>query len=245
VQPTGVDARDPDGRETDVDRRTWLAERRAATVAAYDAMATEYESLGYPVTLQERFIRRVVGLCPPGGVILDAPCGTGRYFAAVAAAGRRVVGIDQSAGMLAEAATKAIAESLVLVGLQELAFDADFDAAMTVDAMENVAPEDWPTVLANLRRAVRPGGHLYLTVEELRDDLVDASFAGLAARGLPAVRGEVVEGEVAAGYHYYPGRDRVLAWLAAERLVVLDEGYESGPNGEWGYRHFLLRTPAA
>ena len=37
---------------------------------------------------------------------------------------------------------------------------------MTIDAMENVTPEDWPPVLANLRRAVRPGGHLYLTVEE-------------------------------------------------------------------------------
>jgi hypothetical protein len=31
---------------------------------------------------------------------------------------------------------------------------------MCVDAMENVFPEDWPQVLANLRRALRPGGHL-------------------------------------------------------------------------------------
>lgn len=176
-------------------------------------------------------------------MVLDAPCGTGKYFAAVAAAGRRVVGIDQSAGMLAEAAAKGIAESLAQVGLQELAFEHESDAAMTVDAMENVGPEDWPTVLANLRRAVRPGGHLYLTVEELRDDLVDAAFADLLARGAPAVRGEVVEGDV-AGYHFYPGRDRVVGWIAAEGLEVVEEARSGGDDDTWGYRHFLLRTPA-
>ena len=226
-----------------MDRSTWLAERRAATVAVYDAEAAEYESHGYPVALQWEMVARLVETCPPGGVILDAPCGTGKYFTAVAAARRRVVGIDQSAGMLAEAAAKGIAESLTRVGLQELAFDRSFDAAMTIDAMENVSPEDWPLVLANLHRAVRPAGHMYLTVEELRDDLMDAAFAGLSARGLPAVRGEVVEGDV-AGYHYYPGRERVLGWLAAEGLTVVHEADETGPNGEWGYRHFLVRTPA-
>jgi SAM-dependent methyltransferase len=247
--PHGVDRLEavhharPGRRVTVVDRYAWLAERRAATIAVYDAEADEYEAHSYPVALQWEMVARLVETIPPGGVILDAPCGTGKYFTAVAAAGRRVVGIDQSAGMLAEAAAKGIAESLVRVGLQELAFDRAFDAAMTIDAMENVPPEDWPTVLTNLHRAVRPGGHLYVTVEELRLDLVDAAFAELADRGLPAVRGEVVEGGV-AGYHYYPGRERVLGWLAAEGLAVVAEAAETAPNGEWGYRHFLLRTPA-
>ena len=78
---------------------------------------------------------------------------------------------------------------------------------MTVDAMENVFPEDWPAVLANLRRAVRPGGHLYLTVEEVPETDLDDAFADLSARGLPVVRGEVIEGDV-AGYHFYPGATR-------------------------------------
>jgi ubiquinone/menaquinone biosynthesis C-methylase UbiE len=225
-----------------MDRKAWLAERRAAVLAEYDEIAAKYDSLGYPVTLQAGFVARVAGMCPPDGIILDAPCGTGKYFAIVAAAGRRVAGIDQSAGMLAQAARKGIAVSLEHVGLQEMTHVAAFDAAMTIDAMENVPPDDWPTVLANLRRAVRPGAAVYITVEELRDDLVEAAFADLAGRGLPAVRGEVTESG-AAGYHYYPGREQVLAWLVQQRLDVLDEAYESGPNGEWGYRHFLLRAP--
>jgi len=230
-----------------MDRRAWLAERRAAVVADYDADAAAYESYGYPVSLQEAFIARLVASVPIGGVILDAPCGTGKYFPVVAAAGRRVTGVDQSAGMLAQAALKGIAETLVHVGLQELrsqaAFEGAFDAVMTVDAMENVPPEDWPGILENLRWAVRPGGPLYLTVEELRDDLVEAAFVELRGRGLPAVRGEVTEGG-AAGYHYYPGRDRVLGWIAEAGLDVVEEAAETGPDGDWGYRHFLLRAPA-
>ena len=49
----------------------------------------------------------------------------------------------------------------------------------------------------------------------------------MTARGLPAVRGEIVEGDV-AGYHYYPGRERVLAWIAAEGLEVVTEEYWAG-----------------
>jgi SAM-dependent methyltransferase len=226
-----------------MDRRAWLAERRAAVVAEYDAMAAEYDTYDYPVEAQRRHVARLLEMCPAGGVVLDAPCGTGRYFAQVAAAGCRVVGVDQSAGMLAQARAKGIAESLEQIGLQELSFEAAFDAVMTIDAMENVPPEDWRPVLANLRRAVRPGGCLYLTVEEGHETVVEAASASLAERGLPAVAGEVIE-DGAAGYHYYPGRERVLGWLAAEGLEVVAEDYEHVRDA-WGYRHFLLRAPLA
>jgi SAM-dependent methyltransferase len=222
-----------------MDRRSWLDERRAATRSAYDADASRYDEDEYQGVAHRRFVARLLETCPAAGLILDAPCGTGRYFAQVAETGRRVVGIDQSAGMLAEARARGIAESLEQVGLQELAFEHAFDAVMTVDAMENVGPEDWPLVLANLHRAVRPGGHLYLTVEEQGDALIDATFASLSARGLPVVRGEVIDEEEAAGYHYYPDREQVVAWVAAEGLQIVDEAYEAGPDGGWGYRHFL------
>ena len=222
-----------------MNRPQWLLERRAAVEATYDAEAPTYDEHPYPVETQRRFVQRLVATCPPEGIVLDAPCGTGQYFALVAAVGRRVVGIDQSAGMLAQARAKGIAVDLHQVGLQELAFDCEFDAAMTVDAMENVFPEDWPTVLANLRRAVRPGGHLYLTVEEVAETLIDAAFADLSSRGLPVVRGEIIEGDV-AGYHYYPGREQVARWLEAEGLAIVDHDTEA--IEDWGYWHLLLHA---
>jgi SAM-dependent methyltransferase len=223
-----------------MERRAWLAERRAAVEAVYDAEAPAYDEHPYPAEMQRRFVARLLATCPPGGLVLDAPCGTGQYFPLVAAAGLQVVGIDQSAGMLAQAQAKQIAVELHRVSLQELAFDGRFDAAMSVDAMENVSPEDWPLALANLRRALRPGGHLYLTVEEVDDAVIDTAFASLVARGLPAVRGEVIEGDV-AGYHYYPGRDRALGWLASADLQIVEQDTE--PQDGWAYWHLLLSAP--
>jgi ubiquinone/menaquinone biosynthesis C-methylase UbiE len=223
-----------------MDRSTWLRERRAAVMADYDADASTYDENTYPATSHVAFTERLLALCPAGGTVLDAPCGTGRYFSVVQASGRSVVGMDQSAGMLAQARAKGIAARLQQVGLQELAAVAEFDAAMTVDGMENIPPEDWPTVLRNLRRAVRPGGHLYLTVEEVSESQIDEAFAQEQREGLPVVRGEVVEGDT-AGYHYYPGRDRVRDWLEAEGLSVVAEGFDQEDG--WGYWHLLLRSP--
>jgi cyclopropane fatty-acyl-phospholipid synthase-like methyltransferase len=227
-----------------MDRRTWLDERRAAVRAEYDLEAPGYDADDYPHATQASWVDRVVGTIPSGGTVLDIPCGTGRYFAQIAAAGRMVVGMDQSSGMLAQARAKRIAERLEQVGLQELAVEATFDAVLTIDAMENVGPEDWPIVLANLRRAAKPGGLLYMTVEELYDEAAkDAALATLTAAGAPAVRGEVVEGDV-AGYHFYPDHDRILAWLAAAGLEVIEDVPEH-VEGDWGYRHLVLRAPEA
>ena len=222
-----------------MDRQAWLAERRSAVVAAYDVLASAYDEHEYPWDLQREWVARVLRLIPSGGIVLDAPCGTGKYFPMVAAAGHRVAGVDQSAGMLALARARGIAFRLEQVALQDLSYSREFDAVITVDAMENISPEDWPLVLANLHRAVRPGGILYLTVEEVEQAEIDQSFQDLSARGLPAVRGEIVEGDV-AGYHYYPGREQAVERFEREGLAILDEGFRQEDG--WGYRHFLLRA---
>jgi SAM-dependent methyltransferase len=223
-----------------MDRAGWLRDRREAVRAEYDLEAPGYDANPYPATSHRRFVDRLVAGVPIGGTILDAPCGTGRYFQAVTDAGRRVVGIDQSAGMLQAAQARGLADRLEQVGLQELAFRAEFDAALTIDAMENVPPEDWPLVLGNLVRAVRPGSPLYMTVEEVAEVDIDAAFRAARAAGQPAIRGEVVEGD-AAGYHYYPGRDRVRSWLAEAGLSIIDEMTDQEDG--WAYWHLLLNTP--
>ena len=224
-----------------MDRTEWLAERRAAVEHEYTLEAPTYDQGYDPATPEHRrFVQQLIDTCPPAGTVLDAPCGTGPYVGMVLAAGRGVVGADQSAGMLAQAAAKHPGVRFECVGLQELAFEGDFDAAMCVDAMENVPPEDWSRVLGNLKRAVRPGGHVYLTVEEIDRAEIDAAFETAKAAGLPAVYGEVIEGDT-AGYHFYADRDRIRGWLADAGLEVVDEADEWLDG--YGYRHLLLRTP--
>jgi len=94
-------------------------------------------------------------------------------------------------------------------------------------------------VLANLHRAARPGGLVYLTVHELPGHHPQRAFASLSCRGLPAVPGELAEPDT-PGYHYCPGRDRGVYWFGQQSLAVVDEGFRR-ENG-WGKRHFLLRA---
>jgi SAM-dependent methyltransferase len=144
--------------------------------------------------------------------------------------------------MLARAQARGIAFSLDRTSLQDLSYVRRFDAVLTIDAMQHIPPEDWPGVLANLRGAVRPGGLLYLTVQELEQQHLERAFARLSARGLPAVRGELADGNP-AGYHFFPGRDKAVDWFCRQELAIVDEGFRRG-NG-WGHRHFLLRPGSA
>ena len=221
-----------------VDREAWLRERRRTAEERHDTIHafTYDDQYGEIGPTHRRFVADLLERCRPGGTVLDAACGTGKYFAMVLDTGRRVVGTDQSTGMLARARARFPGVPLERVGLQELAFDAEFDAVMCIDAMENIPPEDWPRVVGNLRRALRPGGHLYLTVEQVDDEELDRELAEATARGLPVVRGE----ESRDGYHYYPSREQVGYWMEEGMLAVVAEDYSPGDG--YGYLHLLART---
>ena len=88
-----------------MDRQTWLRERRQTAEERHDTIHafTYDEHYGEIGPTHRRFVADLLERCPPGGTVLDAACGTGKYFAMVLDAGRRVVGTDQSTGMLARA----------------------------------------------------------------------------------------------------------------------------------------------
>jgi SAM-dependent methyltransferase len=215
-----------------MDRAEWLVEKRRLCEERMDTIFAPIYDDDWGAYINEThasFVRKVLDVTSDGAAILDAACGTGKYWTLLALA-RRVVGADQSTEMLAQASAKVPDVEVLKVGPQDLAFDAVFDAVVCIDAMENVAPEDWPLVLANLRRALRGNGILYATVE-LPDDEeeIAQAFQEGRERGLP-----IIEGEVALeGYHYYPPIPRARAWLADAGFEVLEEGVGDG------YHHFL------
>lgn len=223
-----------------MDRRAWLDEQRLKAEQRYDRLySPTYDSDDGPIPqTHRRFVEKLIESSPPGGAILDAPCGTGRYFSMVLGAGRSVVGVDQSAGMRAEARTKHPDVVVEKRGLQELDFDGEFDAVMCVDAMEYVFPEDWPLVLSNLRRAVRPAGLIYLTIEKIDPAEIATVFEEARADGLPVVHGENIRR--GGGYHYYPTPDRVSSWLEGGGLEVVLEGISRATN--YAYHHVLARA---
>jgi SAM-dependent methyltransferase len=220
-------------------RQAFLAQRRRASEERFDTRfaATYDEAWGAVALSHAAMLERWLSATAPGGIVLDAPCGTGKYWPAILASGRRIAGIDQSARMLAEAARKHPGVPTRHLGLQELDDPGAYDAILCADAMEYVGPEDWPSVLARLRDAARPGAPIYLTVELADPAEVAAAFVAARRRGEPVVDGEDLEPD--GGYHYFPRREQVLGWLADARLERIDE-----TEGDF-YWHLLLRRPGS
>jgi SAM-dependent methyltransferase len=108
------------------------------------------------------FFLSVVGRQGPARV-LDLGCGTGRLTVALAAAGHTLTGVDPAAASIRRARTKPGADRVRwLEGTSALLPDAAFDAAVMTShvAQVFVADEEWAAVLADLRRALVPGGVL-------------------------------------------------------------------------------------
>ncbi len=175
-------------------------------------------------------LQTLLALCPAGGRVLDAACGTGKYWPVILGSGRSVVGTDQSGEMLRRAQGKFPRVPVRKVGLQELDYGERFDGLVCIDAMENVSPEDWPGVPGNFRRVLRPGGYLYSTTELMGEsELRSAHEAGRRA-GLPVVRGEHAH---EGGYHFYPPVEQVERWTREAGFEPIEEVVRDG------YHHLL------
>jgi ubiquinone/menaquinone biosynthesis C-methylase UbiE len=118
--------------------------------------------------------------CPEGGDLLDVPCGFGRHSVPLARAGYRVVGVDRSQTLLAEAKRRAGDErwpKLVHADYRELPFeDGRFDAAICLfSSLGYLGDEADVDVLGQVRRVLRPGGRL--VIETMHRDLAVRRFS--------------------------------------------------------------------
>jgi cyclopropane fatty-acyl-phospholipid synthase-like methyltransferase len=238
-----------------MERAEWLKGMRLKLEALYDHLAPAYwVKFGlYENEMHLAYLQKFLDLMPPGSTLLSAACGAGRYDGFLLEAGHSVVGIDQSAGMLARAKERFPEVRYEKIGLQEMDFQETFEGATCIDAMEHIPPEDWPGILSRFREALKPGGVLYLTVVLADPEGLKSAFANATGQGLPVVHGELAnqveeafkrslelpaeQAEEAdeAAYHFCPSMEQVRAWIEQAELLILEEGAES-----W-YKHFLVR----
>ena len=110
---------------------------------------------------------QVLGLTA-GARLLDAPCGYGRIAAPLAERGAIVVGVDQSADLIAEAERgrgELGQERLryLRADLRQPLAETGFDAAINIFTSLGYGTEDDDVaILTTLRRAVRPGGRVFV-----------------------------------------------------------------------------------
>jgi SAM-dependent methyltransferase len=218
-----------------MDRLNWLKEVRHSAEARYDMRWSPIydENWGNVIEPSHRdCFNKFLSLCPPHAHILDAACGTGKYWKLILDSERTVFGIDQSQGMLDRAHEKFPAVQMEKTGLQEMNFHESFDAAICMDAMECVFPEDWLRVLQNIHRALKPNGYFYFTVEVADENEIEEAFQSAREKGLPVVHGEWADED---GYHFYPQREQVQAWVNEAGFRPIEESF-----GDL-YQHLLVQ----
>ena len=180
LQPAGSHGHDQPGRtQVTAGTKSWErgavdAEREFLTEFLEDVAATETIRTANSVAIDRMALQ-------PGSAVLDAGCGTGLIFEALAGAvgaSGSIVGLDHGAGFLREARSRADASgygtivALVHADAHRLPFaDGSFDAAHTERVLMHLRDPD--AALRELMRVVRPGGWVVCVEPDLRGMRVD------------------------------------------------------------------------
>jgi ubiquinone/menaquinone biosynthesis C-methylase UbiE len=138
-----------------------------STQRGYDLLAPKFEHT--PFRTPDPILEAMVDLLGPPrsvGAALDVCCGTGAAMKwLLPLCTERVVGIDFSPGMLAEAKRRLEASdgggaSVVLVrgDALNLPFEGEFDVVTSVGAFGHIEPKDEGPFVRGIFRALRPGG---------------------------------------------------------------------------------------
>jgi SAM-dependent methyltransferase len=159
--------------------------RPTSPAEAWDALFSDFYLRAYADEARQDEAReqalaaaRLAGV-GEGGDLLDVPCGFGRHAVPLARAGLRVVGVDRSEALLAEARRRAGGErwpKLVHADYRRLPLpDASFDAALNLfSSLGYLGDEGDTAALAEIGRVLRPGGRL--VVEILHRDFLARVF---------------------------------------------------------------------
>ncbi len=183
-----------------------LEARTRSTHEFYARIAPTWDRMRAGLDVEGLHGRLLAGLLPGTLDLVDAGTGTGALLPALAPAARRLVGVDRSVEMLAEARRRIAAEglsgvALVRADLAALPFaDATVDGVCSLLALHHAARPE--AVVAEFARTVRPGGSVVVsdfvphTEEWMRNELAHAWL------GFPA--------------------ERVAQWFATAGLAGID-----------------------
>lgn len=142
------------------------------TTGGYDADIFErlapLEDASFWFRGRNRIVTEVVrNLSRPGDRVLEIGCGTGYVLRAlVQECGLIATGSELYAEGLAFARRRVPEATLIELDASQMEFDRAFDVVGAFDVLEHI--EDDLSILRGMRKAVRPGGHVVLTVPQHR-----------------------------------------------------------------------------
>lgn len=134
--------------------------------ASYDAIAEQWDLQRTRLSpLEAEVLETVAGSVAAGSTILDLGCGTGRPIASFfAAAGHRIIGVDQSAGMLAFAKQRLPAHQWVLGNIEDFVATEPVAAIIAWDSLFHIPRDRHAAIFRRARAALVADGRFALTV---------------------------------------------------------------------------------
>ncbi len=216
--------------------RELVVEALSSTDRGYDLIAPKFEHTSFRTP--EPILRVAVEAISAGGPVgraLDLCCGTAPVMRAVRPLCREdVVGIDRSAGMLAEAwRLLADAEGTARVSLvrgdarislvrgdaRELPFREAFDLVTCFGAFGHILEEDEPRFVRQLARALRPGGRFVFATSDPISPLRPAWWLARGFNAAMRLRNALLQPKFIMYYLTFLA-PRAKALLEAEGLAV-------------------------
>lgn len=218
------------------------------SAALYDQMAPHYDAIfaepGYRRAydrLAGEFIDRL--LPEPPATIVDAGCGTGRWAACWLNRGYRVIGIEQSPGMIAALRQRISSERFSLIpqrmGLAEIA-PGSADLVVAMGSLQYAA--DPAAVLRRFAGWVKPGGHVCVYTDSLTALVLELMRIGKTEEALQRLqtrRGIFRQGDRIAELHLF---DRAalealfasagLTDIRCSGLLVTASAWDKARSGE-------------
>ncbi len=135
--------------------------------AAYDQIVDKYARINHYASAENlrRLQNNLIARLGTRARIVDVGCGTGRDIAWFESQGIHLVGADLSGGMLIYA-QKVVSSPLVQMDMLRLGFSAaSFDGAWSCASLLHLPKVEAPHALREIRRVLKPGGYLALSLQ--------------------------------------------------------------------------------
>ncbi len=193
-------------------------EKVAKVENMFDRIAPSYDRVNRIMTfgLDQRWRKRVLReiQLTPGDIFLDLACGTGDFSRLATAIGAVAIGIDRSAGMLANARTSS---GLIRGDILQLPIPTNaVDSLACGFALRNVI--DIMGLCLECSRVLRPGGRLgFIEVAEPESKVLAALHRFYFHKMVPTIGG-IISGQRDA-YEYLP---RSVAYLPETKSLLAD-----------------------
>ena len=217
----------------------------SSTERGYDLLAPKFEYTPFrtPDDILAKVAQHLQAL-GPFGAGLDVCCGTGAAMRMLRPfCQERVVGLDVSAGMLAEArrltvdASGAAALQFVRADALRMPFDAAFDIAVSFGAFGHILQKDEPRFVAELARVLKPGGRFVFITTTMPPLWSPGYWLARGFNGVMRVRNLLLSPKFIMYY---------LTFLLPEVQILLERhGFDVDvrPGGfEWPWRGLRLVT---